>query len=166
MQRVITEAGRLNPESLDSDAWNSLVYTRAVLQEALRLYPPGWLYTRRALDDDQLGPYKLPAGSDVFICSYLLHRHPAYWEQPEVFNPDRFIGDADRQRYTYLPFSAGPRHCIGETFANMEMLVHLSIIAARVSPELQDIPGVELEADVNLRPRYPLCLQFRMNDGG
>ena len=126
MQRVADEAGQLNLERLDSFALNSLTYTRAVLQEALRLYPPGWLYTRRALDDDQLGSYTLPAGSDVFICSYLLHRHPEYWEQAGVFSPDRFLGDANWQRYAYLPFSAGPRHCIGEEFANMEMLVHLA----------------------------------------
>ena len=166
MQRVADEAGQLNPERLDSFALNSLTYTRAVLQEALRLYPPGWLYTRRALGDDQLGPYTLPAGSDVFICSYLLHRHPEYWEQADAFNPNRFLGDANWQRYAYLPFSAGPRHCIGEKFANMEMLVHLAVIASQVSPEIPAQQGVELDADVNLRPRNPLWIKFRINSHG
>lgn len=163
MRRVVDEARQLNLDSLDGVALEALAYTRAVLQEALRLYPPGWLYTRRALEHDQLGPYTLPAGSDVFICSYLLHRHPGYWEQPEVFDPDRFRDDADWHRYAYLPFSAGPRHCIGESFANMEMLVHLAVIASQVSPEIQKLPDIELDADVNLRPRHPLWLRFRVN---
>ncbi len=163
MQRVVDEARQLNFDSLDSSALESLTYTRAVLCEALRLYPPGWLYTRRALDDDQLGPYTLPAGSDVFICSYLLHRHPGYWEQPDLFSPDRFMGDANWKRYAYLPYSAGPRHCIGEAFANMEMLVHLAVIASQVSPEAPGQTGVDLDADVNLRPCKPLWLRFRVN---
>jgi cytochrome P450 len=166
MQRVVDEARQLNFDSLDSSALESLAYTRAVLCEALRLYPPGWLYTRRALDDDQLGPYTLPAGSDVFICSYLLHRHPGYWEQPDLFSPDRFMGDANWKRYAYLPYSAGPRHCIGEAFANMEMLVHLAVIASQVSPEAPGQTGVDLDADVNLRPRKPLWLKFRLNTHG
>jgi cytochrome P450 len=166
MQRVVDETRQLSLDSLDSITLESLAYTRAVLMEALRLYPPGWLYTRRALGDDQLGPYTLPAGSDVFICSYLLHRHPEYWEQPEVFDPNRFMGGADWHRYAYLPFSAGPRHCIGETFANMEMLVHLAVIASRVSPVIPGQQGIELDADVNLRPRHPLWLKFRMNNRG
>lgn len=166
MRRVVDEAGQLNLDSLDSGALESLAYTRAVLQEALRLYPPGWLYTRQALNEDQLGPYTLPAGSDVFICSYLLHRHPGYWEQAEVFDPTRFLGDANWERYAYLPFSAGPRHCIGETFANMEMLVHLAVIASQVSPELPGKTGIELDADVNLRPRHHLWLKFRVNSHG
>lgn len=166
MQRVVDEVRQLNLDSLDGAALESLTYTRAVLQEALRLYPPGWLYTRRALGDDQMGSYVLPAGSDVFICSYLLHRHPEYWEQPEAFNPQRFMGDTNWQRYAYLPFSAGPRHCIGETFANMEMLVHLAVIASQVSPEVQESKVIELDADVNLRPRHPLWLKFRTSKHG
>lgn len=163
MQRVVDEVGQLHGGQLDSTALESLAYARAVLQEALRLYPPGWLYTRRALNDDQLGPYSLPAGSDVFICSYLLHRHPGFWDQPEVFNPERFLGATNLHRYAYLPFSAGPRHCIGETFANLEMLVHVAVIAAQVSPGVSTMPMVELDADVNLRPRHPLWLNFRLN---
>ncbi len=163
MQRVVDEVGQLDLGQLDSTALESLVYTRAVLQEVLRLYPPGWLYTRRALDDDQLGPYTLPAGSDVFICSYLLHRHPEYWEKADTFNPERFLAAAQPQRYAYLPFSAGPRHCIGETFANLEMLVHVAVIAAQASPESPPLSALELDADVNLRSRQPLWLHFRLN---
>lgn len=166
MQRVTDETAQLDLAHLDIAALDSLVYTRAVLQEALRLYPPGWLYTRRALEDDQLGPYMLPAGSDVFICSYLLHRHPEYWEQPDVFDPERFLGNPDLERYAYLPFSAGPRHCIGETFANVEMLVHLAMIASRVSAENPGNQAIELDTDVNLRPLHPLWLNFRESKHG
>jgi cytochrome P450 len=149
--------------------WQALDRMQAlaqVIHEAMRLYPPGWLYTRRAVQGDRLGPYCLPAGTDVFICTWLLHRHPDWWEQPERFLPARFApaAQAQRHRYTYLPFSAGPRHCIGESFAMAEMLIHLAVLAARLRPLAPPISELELEADVNLRPRAPLHLYFEALD--
>jgi cytochrome P450 len=147
----------------DWDTLDRLPFIAQVIKEALRLYPPGWLYTRRALQPDRLGDYYLPAGTDVFICSWLLHRHPAYWEQPDEFRPDRFsaANEARRQRYVYLPFSAGPRHCIGESFAMAEMMIHLAVLASHVQPQALGQPVVEPEAEVNLRPRAPLYLHFK-----
>ena len=115
------------------DTLEKLQPVAQVIQEALRLYPPGWLYTRRSLRGDRLAGYELPAGTDVFICSWLLHRHPAYWDRPDEFRPARFSPEqqAQRHRYVYLPFSAGPRHCIGESFAMAEMMIHLAVLAAR-----------------------------------
>jgi cytochrome P450 len=138
-----------------------------VVKEALRLYPPGWLYTRRALQDDRFGDYRMPAGTDVFICSWLLHRHPGYWEVPEAFRPERFTPEQEqrRHRYAYLPFSAGPRHCIGETFAMAEMLIHLAVIAAQLRPLALEKSAVALETGVNLRPREPLFLHFEALHG-
>lgn len=137
-----------------------------VIKEALRLYPPGWLYTRRALQDDCFGDYRMPAGTDVFICSWLLHRHPGYWDEPEVFRPQRFSPDreAHRHRYAWLPFSAGPRHCIGETFAMAEMMIHLAVIVAQLRPLPLEAQAVELETGINLRPREPLYLHFEICD--
>jgi len=137
-----------------------------VIKEALRLYPPGWLYTRRALQGDRFGNYRMPAGTDVFICSWLLHRHPGYWEAPQDFRPERFTPEqeARRHRYAWLPFSAGPRHCIGETFAMAEMLIHVAVIAAQLRPVPLESQRVELETGVNLRPRDPLYLHFEVRN--
>ena len=144
------------------DTLEKLQPVAQVIQEALRLYPPGWLYTRRSLRGDRLAGYELPAGTDVFICSWLLHRHPAYWDRPDEFRPARFSPEqqAQRHRYVYLPFSAGPRHCIGESFAMAEMMIHLAVLAARLRPQPVASQPLELEADVNLRPRAPLYLRF------
>ncbi len=141
----------------------SMEYIPQLIKESLRLYPPGWLYTRRALDEDNFGKYKLPAGSDVFICSYLLHRHPTYWDRPERFMPERFSSENElsRHRFAYIPFSAGPRHCIGESFAMSEMMIHLAVLARHVRPEPVTGPQVEPEAAVNLRPRRALHLRFK-----
>jgi cytochrome P450 len=91
------------------------VYTRQVIEETLRLYPAGWLMTRVALKNDQLGDYFVPAGTEIYISPYLIQRHPAFWEAPDRFNPDRFGPDELRTRHpmTMIPFSAGPRKCIG-----------------------------------------------------
>ena len=90
-------------------------YTRQVLDEVLRLYPPGWLMTRKALRDDALGDYFVPAGTEIYP-PYFIQRHPALWNAPDEFDPDRFDPAyfKDRHPLTMLPFSAGPRNCIGE----------------------------------------------------
>jgi cytochrome P450 len=156
-------ACRLDPDAVPNrDMLEAAEPVARVIKEALRLYPPGWLYTRRALHEDRLCDYRLPAGTDVFISSWLLHRHPAYWDDPDAFRPERFAPEqeARRPRYLYLPFSAGPRHCIGESFAMAEMMIHLLVVAARLCPQPVSDQSVELEADVNLRPRAPLYLRF------
>lgn len=132
------------------------------IRETLRLYPPGWLYTRRAIAADRFGDYRVPGGSDVFICAWLLHRHPAFWEQPEAFLPERFSPQQEQRRHTYcyVPFSAGPRHCIGESFAMAEMMIHLAVLAARLRPLAVEPRNVALEAEVNLRPSQPLYVTF------
>jgi enediyne biosynthesis protein E7 len=140
----------------------ALSYTQQVINEALRLYPPGWLLSRRTLEADVLGGYPVPAGTNVLLPLYLLHRHPRFWRDPEVFFPERFAPEheAERPRFAYMPFAAGPRHCIGETFALYEMLVHLERVARRF--RLVHVPEhpLELEAQINLRSRYPLHMRL------
>ncbi len=99
----------------------------------MRLYPPGWLFTRRTIDADELGGYSIAPRTDVFISPYLLHRHPAFWDDPEEFRPERFaaVDIEERHRFAYIPFSVGPRHCIGESVAMFEMLVHLTTMCRR-----------------------------------
>ncbi len=102
-------------------------YTRQVIDEALRLYPPLWLMTRRALHDDQLGDYFVPAGTEIYISPYLIQRSPNLWEEPDRFNPDRMRPDqvVERPELAMCPFGAGPRNCIGEHFARIETQIHL-----------------------------------------
>lgn len=138
-------------------------YVEQVLQEALRLYPPGWLFTRRALADDVLGGYHVPAGTDVFICPYMLHRQTAHWgDQPEAFDPLRFEPEAvdARHRFAYLPFSAGPRYCIGATFAMAEMTMHLAMVAERFQLRYDGAAPPAAEFQVNLRSRHDLHMRL------
>jgi cytochrome P450 len=139
-----------------------LAYTQQVVNEALRLYPPGWLLSRRTVRPDVLSGYEIPAGANVLLPLYLLHRHPRYWHDPDRFLPERFAPEheAERPRFAYMPFAAGPRHCIGETFALYEMLLHLYRIARHF--RLVHVPDrpIELEAQINLRTRHPLHMRL------
>jgi cytochrome P450 len=162
------ECGRLEAEADAApsgpggglEAAEALHVTHQVLQESLRLYPPGWLFTRRTIEADELGGFPVPPRTDVFISPYLLHRHPAFWDDPERFNPQRFEGlDAEgRHRFAYIPFSVGPRHCIGENVAMFEMLVHLQTMCRRFRLRRVDAAPPDIEAQINLRLRSPLMM--------
>lgn len=146
----------------DPSQTESLPYTQQVINEALRLYPPGWVLSRRTIEADVLGGYEIPPGSNVLLPLYLLHRHPRFWKDPDLFWPERFAPEheTERPRFAYMPFAAGPRHCIGETLAVYEMLVHLYKMARRY--RLIHVPDrpLELEAQINLRTRYPLHMKL------
>ncbi len=160
-ERLREEADRVGgARPLGLAAAEALEFTQQVIQEALRLYPPGWLFTRRSIEADVLGGYSIGPRTDVFICPYVLHRHPRHWKEPEAFRPERFAGRsaAERHRFAYLPFSAGPRHCVGENLAMFEMLVHVQTMSRRfrIAPANDD--PVEFEAQINLRPRSRLLM--------
>jgi cytochrome P450 len=140
----------------------ALTYTQQVVDETLRLYPPGWVLSRRTIEADVLGGFPVPAGTNVLLPLYLLHRHPKFWREPEQFSPERFAPEheAQRPRFAYMPFAAGPRHCIGETFALYEMLVHLYKVARRYRLVYVPERPLELEAQINLRSRYPLHMRL------
>jgi cytochrome P450 len=110
------------------ESLQSLPYTRAVVDETLRLHPPAWQFVRRAAQEDRLGDWTVPADTKVLISPYLLHRHPAFWEQPERFMAERFLPEQKerRHRYAYLPFGAGQRQCVGNAYT--VMLITLSFI--------------------------------------
>jgi cytochrome P450 len=133
-------------------------YTRQALDETLRLYPPGWLLTRRSTVATTIGEYAMASGTDVLISPFIVQRHPEFWEEPAKFEPDRFTADAQakRNRFAYLPFGLGPRACIGEHLAIIEMHTHAVTLARRF--QMTMVPGqvVEMEPQVNLRTRHPL----------
>lgn len=149
---------------LGLDAAESLAFTHQVIQEALRLYPPGWLFTRRTLEADELGGFAIGPRTDVFISPYLLHRHPEFWSEPEEFRPARFAGaDAeDRHKFAYIPFSVGPRHCIGENLAVFEMLGHVSMMSRRFRLTRVGNDPIELEAQINLRPCSNIMMKIEV----
>jgi cytochrome P450 len=159
--RLQAEADQFSgDETLGLAAAESLAFTHQVLQEALRLYPPGWLITRRSLEADELGGYAIAPRTDVFISPYMLHRHPAFWSDPEEFKPERFAGidAAERHKFSYIPFAVGPRHCIGENIAMFEMLVHVHAMSRRFRLTRVGSEPIELEAQINLRPRSNLMM--------
>lgn len=130
-----------------------LPYLGQVIDESMRLYPPAWIVERQALDDDQLGPWRIPKGTTVAVSPWIMHRHPALWHEPLRFDPDRFApGAIDRDKHAYLPFGAGPRICIGNHFALMEAKLILAIVLQRWSIELLDPAAVRPDPRVTLRP--------------
>ncbi|MFO1314274.1 MAG: cytochrome P450 [Burkholderiales bacterium] len=170
LARAPTVAARIHAEvDAASDAppgYDDLArfpYVRRTLDETLRLYPPGWLLTRRSLADSRVGDYALPAGTDVLVSPYLVQRHPRYWPDPEAFDPERFLpaACAARNRFVYLPFGLGPRACIGEHFALIEMHAHVAILARRFALALLPGQTVEIEPQVNLRTRQPVQMRVQ-----
>jgi cytochrome P450 len=140
----------------------ALKFTNQVIQETMRLYPPVWVISRRTIEPDTLAGFEVPAGTDVFFSPYFLQRHPQFWNDAEAFRPQRFAEEdiAGRPKLTYLPFSAGPHHCVGETLAVYEMLMHLYKVARRYRLVFQPDEPVELEAMINLRTRRPLMMRL------
>jgi cytochrome P450 len=140
----------------------ALPYTHQVIDEALRLYPPGWILSRRTIGPDTLAGYEIPAGTSVMLSPYILHRHPQFWKEPDAFRPERFAPDheAERPRFAYMPFAAGPRHCIGESLALYEMLMHLYKVARRYRLTYASDRPIELEAQINLRTKHPLFMKL------
>jgi cytochrome P450 len=160
-QRLHAEIDALPDRPLVSfeDA-RQLRYTRALIEEAMRLYPPVWLLTRRALEPDTLSGYALPAGTDVMFSPYIIHRHARHWDAPGEFRPERFLAEDPRERYVYIPFGAGPRRCIGEEFSLYEMSVHFARVARHLRLLPADEEPMELEAAINLRTRRPLRMRL------
>ena len=145
-------AGRL--PTVDDIA--QLLYTKMVFAEAMRLYPPVWLLGRRALNDYEIATYVLPAGSEIVLSQYVMHRDPRYYPDPLRFDPQRWTPEAEaaRPKFAYFPFGGGPRGCLGEQFAWMEGVLLIASLAQRWRMRL--VPGhpVELQPLITLRPRY------------
>jgi cytochrome P450 len=147
------------------EALGKLTYTRCVLEESLRLYPPAYLITRLAVADDSIGGYVIRAGSVMLMSQYLMHRHPAYWPDPERFDPERFLPErsAGRPRFTYFPFGMGRRSCIGSQLAMTEMLFIMAMVYRRYRLRLPAGHAVAPQPGITLRPRggMPMLLHAR-----
>ncbi len=137
------------------DELDRLPHTRHCFEEALRLYPPAWIFSRSPIEDDFLGPYRVPARSTVFISPWATHRHPELWEHPDMFEPDRFAADRSlgRAKFAFLPFGAGPRFCIGQYLATTEALIVLATLSRRLAFEPISEALIEPLPQITLRPR-------------
>ena len=140
-----------------------LDYARSVIDETLRLYPPVWLFSRKALGEDRLGECRIPAGSDLFLSPYLMQRDPAHWSEPDAFRPERFADPeaAALKRTAWYPFSLGARRCIGESFATIDMQLHFALVARELDLERVDAEVPDLEPRVNLRSARPIRMRPR-----
>ena len=140
-----------------------LALTGQIFNEALRLYPPAWLITRKAVEADTILGHEVPAGALVILSPYTMHRHPDFWPEPEQFDPARFTPDAEegRKRYAYIPFGGGPRQCIGNQFALIEGQLILAAVARRFALDLAPGRPVIVDPLVTLRPRHGLLMQLK-----
>ncbi len=133
-----------------------LPYTERVIKEAMRLYPPVWALVRNAVEDCEIGGYRIPAGDTIFMSQWVMHRDARFYEDPGRFDPDRWLDERARNipRYAYFPFGGGPRSCIGAAFATTEAALVLATIAQRF--QLRVVPGQPLDGKptITLRPRH------------
>jgi cytochrome P450 len=159
-QELADALGGRTPRAADLP---NLPFTRQVIDETLRLYPPAWITNRTALDEDEISGFHIPAGAYVALSPFSTQRHPEYWTDPAAFDPDRFLAErsADRPRYAYFPFGGGPHKCIGEGFALVEAQLILATIAQRYQLRPAGNRPVELEASLTLRPRNGLAMELR-----
>jgi cytochrome P450 len=138
-------------------------FTTQVIQEGLRLYPPFWMIDRMAVADDHVEDLDIPGGSTVIVYVYGAHHAPRYWESPESFDPERFIKKANeklRTPFTYLPFGGGPRVCIGNQYAMLQILMILSDLLRRYDFELTPGQMIEARPMVILRPKHGIRMTF------
>jgi cytochrome P450 len=156
LERIRAEAravcGERDPE------WNEvqhLTYTRMVIQETMRLFPPIWALIRIAAGDDEIGGHHVKAGDKVVILAYVMHHSPNYWEDPEKFEPERFAPERAKKRmkYSYLPFAAGKRSCIGGALSQIENTLALVQLLRRYTPEYVGPVPAKIHATVTLCPK-------------
>ncbi|AXK34859.1 cytochrome P450 [Streptomyces armeniacus] len=152
--------GGREPELADVDR---LVWTKAVLSEAMRLYPPFWTLERSAVEDDEIDGVPVPAGSTVAVPPYLVHRHPAAWDNPEGFDPSRFLPGAGegRPKHAFIPFGSGRRGCVGNVFALLETVAAVAMLAQRFRLDLAPGGVPRVQPTVTLRPRGGLRMVLR-----
>ncbi len=166
-QRLTAEIDEvLGSETATISTLPDLPYTKMVIEESMRLYPPAYIMARWGNEADEIDGYYVEPESSLVLFTYLTHRHPEFWPEPEKFDPLRFTPEkvAGRARYAYVPFGGGPRQCIGNTFTMTEAMLLLVTIAQRY--ELSLAPGHKIEINplITLRPKggMPMYLHPRI----
>ncbi len=146
-------------DELESHNWAyDTPYLNLIIKEVLRLFPPAWAVGRRAIESDEIGGVPVPAKSNLTICSYQVHRDPEFWEDPHIFKPERFENEKDYHKFQYFPFGGGPRFCIGNNFAQIEMQIILSKFLRKFTYSCSN--EVEKEPLITLRPKGGLPVRL------
>ncbi len=147
----------------NGDDIEKLVYTRQVVLETLRLYPPAWAFIRTAVGDDEIAGQKIKPGDRIVMLPYLIHHSEKYWDNPEEFRPERFEPGSIKKRvkYSYIPFGAGKRFCVGGQMAQMETVLALSQLVRRFRAEWAGNGPPQIAASVTLMPRGGLPFRLR-----
>jgi cytochrome P450 len=155
--------GEREPTAAD---YTALVYTRSVIQETMRLYPPVWGLIRVAAQDDEIGGKEIKAGDRVVLFGYSAHHNPRFWDEPEAFRPERWMDkSAKRQvKYSYIPFGAGKRSCIGGAMSQVENTLALALLLRRFRPEYVGQQPAGINATVTLTPKGGLM--FKVHELG
>ncbi|MEM9933805.1 MAG: cytochrome P450 [Bacteroidota bacterium] len=162
IEKVRAEEARvLNGKLPTMDDLKKLTYTRQVLEEGLRLYPPAYVVSREAIGEDIMEGVKIPAGSTIYLSFYALQRSPQYWEEPNSFRPDRFSPENKIPRHAYMPFGAGARMCIGNHFAMMEMQILLSMLIRRFDIGLLSDKPISMQPLVTLKPKNGIMMRIK-----
>jgi len=133
-----------------------LRYAESIIKESMRLYPPAWNIGRQAVSDTEIGGYYVPAGTQVYLSQWAVHRDPRYYDNPEEFNPGRWTDGLEKRlpKYAYFPFGGGPRLCIGNSFAMMEAVMLLASIAQRFRLAIVPNHTVTAWPSLTLRPKH------------
>ncbi len=154
---TVTGGGPLTAEHL-----GKLTYTRQVFSEAMRLYPPAPIVSRAVTSEFTIGTHMIPAGTIIYVPIYAVHHHADLWEDPQVFDPDRFEPEVarNRHRYAFMPFGAGPRVCIGNGFAMMEAVAILAVLLQKFRVTGSSEPSPKPIMKVTLRPMHPLSINL------
>jgi len=140
-----------------------LTYTEQVIKEAMRLYPPGWVLVREAIEAFEIGGYRLPSRTNFVLCAWIVHRDPRFYEQPHEFRPERWTEEFERElpKFAYFPFGGGQRTCIGASFAKMQTSLMLATMAQRFRLALK--PGFKLQLlpTITLQPKHGISVVIR-----
>jgi cytochrome P450 len=136
--------------------------TKMFIQEAMRLYPPVWALLRLSHQDDEINGYHLPKDSLVMICIYAMHRHPQFWDKPEVFNPERFFPENMKGKaFVYIPFGQGKRACVGKPLAMAELQIIFPLLLQHFDFELIDKKEPVINPNVIIKPKKPLMMKLK-----
>lgn len=144
--------------------FRALPYTDMVVKEAMRLYPPAYFIGRMAIEDTRIGDFDVPKGTQIGIATFATHRDERWWDQPDAFIPERWAEERERPKYAYLPFGAGPRVCIGNSFAMIEARLLLATLAQRFRFRLPMGTTVRTDPLITLRPKGGLKMKVERRD--
>lgn len=163
LEQIAVEADAvLSGHHLTHTDLEQLTFTRQVVDETLRLYPPTALLARQTIEEDEIGGYSIPANGMITLVPWIVHRHTDFWTEPEKFDPQRFTPEASAElpKFAYIPFAAGPRVCIGNSFALMEMVYAFSMAAQRFRFERDGDEPIGAEFSGTTRPTRPLMMRI------